>query len=156
MSIIARLLEDHLVFRRHLDEAKKIAAALAPGSPKPGQTEADRAFANHLRRHARMEAELLLPAMQRASEGDHRKETVKQFINHGNDEHGSVAKRHSEWMAEPNPDTHFSEWQTALHHFADGLERHIEMEENELFPLAEKILSKDALAEMAKKADSIP
>lgn len=156
MSIIQRFREDHQAFRLHLEEAKRIAKEIPPDSPKPPQSEADRAFAHRLRRHARMEAEILFPTMQRASNGDHRHETVKKFIDHGNDEHISVAKRHSVWMADSNPDIILSEWETALHHFADGLERHMQMEENELFPMAEKILSQEVLAELNQKADSIP
>lgn len=156
MSIILRFMEDHRAFRLHLEKARKTADELSPDSPKPPQTESDREFANRLRRHARMEAELLFPTIQRATADDVRHATVKQFIDHGNDEHLSVAKRHSVWMAETHSDGHLSEWQSAVRHFVDGLERHMEMEERELFPLAEKILSQDVLNELNQKADLIP
>jgi hemerythrin-like domain-containing protein len=156
MSIIQRFREDHQAFRLHLEQVKRIAKALPPDSPKPPQTEADRTFAHRLRRHARMEAEILFPSLQRASNGDHRHETVKRFIDHGQDEHFAVAKRHSVWMADSTPNVCLSQWQTALHHFAEGLERHMQMEEDELFPMAEKILSQEVLAELNQKAESIP
>lgn len=156
MSIIQRFREDHRAFRLHLEETNKIAQELPPNSPKPAQTEADRLFSNRLRRHARMEGEILYPTIQRASQGDHLQETIKRFMDHGQDEHSSVAKRHSVWIADASPGTCQSEWQIALHHFSDGLERHMQSEENELFPLAEQILSPEVLAELSQKADLIP
>lgn len=157
MSIIERFLEDHRFFRQHMEEARKTAERLPAGEPPPILSDVDREFTQRLRRHARMEAELLFPCLQRASPEDVRHETVKKYLDHGTDEHASVAKRHATLTETVNPSSHLrEEWRSALHHFAEGLERHMEMEEREIFPDAARLLTPEILAELNKKADLIP
>jgi iron-sulfur cluster repair protein YtfE (RIC family) len=96
MTIIERFLEDHTAFRKHLADTLALARDLPEQAPPPAINDNDRAFTHRLRRHARMESELLFPAMQRAGSDDVRRQTVQQYIQHGNDEHHSVAKRQAE------------------------------------------------------------
>lgn len=154
MSIIDRFLEDHRAFRRHVAQSLATASALPAGAPPPTPTEEDRAFSVRLRRHARMESELLFPAMQRAGTDHTRQKTVEHFIAHGQDEHASMAKRHAEFHATSEGSR--AGWQASLDHFAEGLTRHMEFEERDIFPLARELLSPDALADLDQKADKIP
>lgn len=155
MSIIERFLEDHRAFRRHLEDSLKTAAAMAPGSLPPFLSEEEKIFAQRLRRHARMESEILFPAMQRAGTDHSRQTAVQHFISHGDDEHSSVAKRHAELhsIAEGEP---LAKWRTCLEHFIEGLLRHMAHEEKEIFPLALKLLSPSVLIDLNQKAESIP
>lgn len=155
MSIIERFLEDHREFRQHLKKALALADHLSTLSPPPSHTEEDGMFAHRLRRHARMEAELLFPALQRAGTGESREKTVKDFIDHGNDEHVSVAKRHAEYHAAANG-APLERWRFTLQQFADGLERHMQLEEQEIFPLAKELLSQAVLIDLNQKAEKIP
>lgn len=155
MTIIERFLQDHAVFRKHLADTLALARAMSDPSPAPAISDTDRAFATRLRRHARMEAELLFPAMQRAGSEKERRETVQRYIRHGNDEHHFVAKRQAELHAFAGG-AQLSQWQTKLTEFSDGLSRHIDLEENEIFPLAQELLSPEALTELNQKADQIP
>ncbi len=155
MTIIERFLQDHAVFRKHLADTLALARDLPDQSPAPAVTDNDRAFAQKLRRHARMEAELLFPAMQRAGSDDVRHKTVQHYIQHGNDEHHSVAKRQAE-LHSSSSGTIAAPWRAALEQFADGLRRHMEREENEIFPLAQELLSPEALTELNQKADLVP
>jgi hemerythrin-like domain-containing protein len=156
MSIIKRFLEDHRMFRQHIKDALGHAATLGEKDSPPATSERDREFISRLRRHARMETEILFPAMQRASGEDARKKNVESFIAHGNDEHTSVAKRHAELTASAESPSHATKWKSALTHFADGLHRHMEKEEQHIFPLAQEVLSPALLAELNQKAETIP
>ncbi len=155
MTIIERFLQDHAIFRKHLADALAEAHALADHATTPAVSDDDRAFAHKLRRHARMEAELLFPAMQRAGSEKDRHEMVQRYIRHGNDEHHYVAKRQAELHAYSGG-TQLNQWRTTLNDFADGLRRHIELEETEIFPLAQELLSPAALTELNHKADLVP
>lgn len=155
MTIIERFLDDHRRFRRHLEETLGFAATLAPRGLPPPITDADRDFIFRLRRHARMEGEILFPAMQRASDENARKKTVHHFIAHGHDEHTSVAKRHAELTARSETGSRISQWKSALAHFAEGLQRHMDREEREIFPLAQDFMSQTLLTELNLKAESI-
>lgn len=155
MSILERFLADHAAFRKHLAHVRAVAQNLPDRAHPPSLNENDQTFAQHLRRHARMESELLFPAMQRAGSRDIRHQTVQRFIQHGNDEHHSVAKRQAELHAFSGG-VHLIEWRTTLEHFTDGLQRHMELEENEIFPLAQDLLSLEILIDLNQKADRIP
>ncbi|MBK8871760.1 MAG: hemerythrin domain-containing protein [Elusimicrobia bacterium] len=154
MTIIERFLQDHAIFRKHLADTLALARDLSDQATAPAVSDDDRAFAHKLRRHARMEAELLFPAMQRASSEKDRHETVQRYIRHGNDEHHSVAKRQAELHAYSGG-VQLSQWRTTLNDFADGLNRHIDLEENEIFPLAQELLSPALLTELNQKADLV-
>lgn len=155
MSIIDRFLEDHRAFRHHLKKSLEIAAALPDSAAPPPPSQEDSIFTHRLRRHARMESELLFPSMQRAGTDETRQKTVKRFIDHGNDEHASVAKRHAEHQSAAN-DAPLDRWRSTLQHFADGIERHMQQEEQEIFPLARELLSQDVLNDLNQKAEKIP
>jgi len=154
MSLIDRFLEDHRLFRLHIAKVRASAASLPSGTVPPGITQEDRDFATRLRRHARMESELLFPAMQRAGSEQALQKTVGHFIAHGQDEHASVAKRHAEFHATEG--TRLEKWRASLDHFAEGLTRHMELEEREIFPFAQKLLSQSILDDLDKKANKIP
>ena len=139
MSIIDRFLNDHRAFRDHLKRALDFAAKIPASSAPPPITEEEHAFSLRLRRHARMEAELLFPAMQRAGTSEARQIAVKSFIDHGSDEHASVGKRHAEKHSAAEG-AHLERWRSTLQHFADGLTSHMALEEQEIFRLAREVL----------------
>ena len=155
MPLIDRFLEDHRKFRQHIAQTRAAAADLPAGSIPPAPTDEDRVFAAELRRHARMESELLFPAMQRAGSEQMRQKTVAHFIAHGHDEHSSVAKRHAQVQG-VNEKIQMEKWRSSFEHFAEGLTRHMELEEREIFPLARELLSQAVLADLNQKADKIP
>jgi hemerythrin-like domain-containing protein len=155
MSIIDRFLEDHRAFRHHLKKSFEIAAALPDSATPPPPSQEDSIFTHRLRRHARMEGELLFPAIQRAGTDEARQKSVKRYIDHGNDEHISVAKPQAEHQSAAN-NAPLERWRSTLQHFADGLERHMQLEEQEIFPLARELLTQDVLNDLNQKAEKIP
>ena len=156
MALIQKLLDDHAFFRQYLDRLHEAAQTLPTGASLPASQNGTDEFTYRLRRHARIENEVLFPALQRAGTADDRIKNVSTFLDHGKDEHASVAKRHAEMKTSTEEQALDTDWRKFMGRFSNGLLTHMQKEEEEIFPLAQALLGQDRLTELSQKANDIP
>lgn len=156
MTLIDRLITDHTFFRDYLERLQETARTLPAEAGFVSSDQITHEFSSRIRRHARIENEILFPALQRVGSNDHRVKTVAAFLLHGKDEHASIAKRQAEFHSAEEKNHPENNWRKRLGHFAEGLQLHMKKEEDEVFPLAQALLSADQLTDLDKKAEKIP
>lgn len=110
--------------------------------------EQDQLFAelkDELEMHAEIEEQVFYPALEKPKE-------TAPLIKEAKKEHGAVKKllKKMEEM-----DTGTKEWTEALKKLHEDVEHHVQEEEKELFPQAEKVLSADALKELGKEMQDL-
>lgn len=152
MKITDRLVGDHKTFRKMLADLDAIADQ-TPGERDPRRlTRLVELFVDHLMLHAWCEDTFYYPVVRAALPGAPAPLTVS-YMDHLDDEHrtvdGYLDRLEREVKASPSPVS----WPQTYALFSKGLQAHMRKEEDELFPLSEKVLGAQRLEEISKELE---
>jgi len=132
------------LIRHDHQKAKRLFERLAETAS--GTQSRPRLFAelkHELELHAEIEEKYFYPALQGHEE-------AKDLIQEALEEHGDVKEA---LVALDHGDNESDDWADRLDELREDVEHHVEEEENEIFPLAQKLLDPARLGRIAEQID---
>ncbi|BAU48855.1 hemerythrin [Sulfurifustis variabilis] len=135
MDVFKLLKQDHA-------EVAKLFKKLEESSERAVKTREKtfKELAKELTVHTQVEEEIFYPRLRE-------EESLREIINEAIEEHHVADTLLEEISAMPTDD---EQWEAKLTVLKEVIEHHVEEEEKELFPKAEKLIDKDEAAEMAQ------
>lgn len=127
-----------LLERDHEEVAKLLQQCQSEGDKKSAK-ETFRKVAREIAVHAKLEETLVYPRLKEFDE-------LSEQIDESYEEHGDIEDLLEE-MAELSPSD--EEWTSNLVELIDSVEHHVQEEEQEVFPVARKLIGEDQATELA-------
>ena len=153
MKITDRLFGDHKTFRRMMSDIDAIAAMPGPQRNPAKLIRIVELFKDHLVLHAWAEDNYFYPQVRSAVEKNPLPPLSTAYIDVLDQEHkvidGIIDQVEREVKSSPIVDA----WVETYRFFAKNLDDHMKKEEEELFPLSEKLLGAGNLEELSKEAE---
>jgi len=133
------------LLKREHQTAMRLIEALEDADDQAESESANQEAFDHLnellKTHAGIEQEILYPAMKEFSES---RDLVREFHKEHKEIDQSLAS-----LSAMKPGT--EPFQKALSILRENMDRHVDEEENELFPLAESLCGEDRLQQMGRR-----
>jgi len=124
-------------------EVSKLFAQIKKSDGGEKQEKLFKNLKQELELHTKLEETHLYPVLMKH-------EQTKDLAKHAREEHGEVKKLLKQMSALSVGD---DEWADLCQQLQSGVEDHVEEEENEMFPAAEKALDKTQIDEIGKKIE---
>jgi iron-sulfur cluster repair protein YtfE (RIC family) len=119
------------------------------GKPATSQT-CERLFKEldtELSLHAQVEEDIVYPVFEE-------KQETRQIIEESIEEHKEIEGLLSDLREMPPDDESLEEWMSQLEELQEKVEHHVQEEEGQLFPKAQKIISKDEAEQLGEKVQT--
>jgi hemerythrin-like domain-containing protein len=149
MKITDRLVGDHISFRKMIGDLNVIADAPRGGEAAPKLIRHVELFKDHLMLHAWAEDTFYYPAVREAL-AKAPPPIDAAYMDHLDDEHRTVDGYLFKLEAEVKQTPPATYWRQTFALFAKGLQAHMKKEEEELFPISEKMLGAPALEDLSR------
>ena len=152
MKITDRLVGDHISFRKMLKDLDAIADQPAGERNLKRLIRLAELFVDHLMLHAWCEDTFYYPAVRAALPGAPAPLT-KNYMDHLDEEHRTVDGYLERLEQEVKTSPPVVSWPQTYALFSKGLQAHMRKEEDELFPLSEKLLGAKTLEEISQELE---
>ncbi len=152
MKITQRLVGDHITFRKMLKELDHLADHPATQRDTAKLVRTVELFRDHLLLHAWAEDRFYYPVIREHLTKDSAPLTPT-YMDHLDQEHHHVDSYLDQLEEEVKRQPPATYWPQTFALFAKGLLAHMKKEEEELFPISERVLGEEKLEELSKNLE---
>lgn len=150
MTILQQLNDDHAYFREVIARVADLATAPSHDDNGRRASELFRDFRDRHKLHLRREVEVLFPALLEAIQRDMSNLKPAAVLHHLQEEHGEIGRIVYVLEQELSERPTSTSWVESFRKLVDDFGPHMEDEEENLFPEADKLLPREQLMTMAQ------